>query len=106
MNIEMHIQKTIRRHGSFVHVLKKTVVWVGRKAQEQAVQREEYHLTPKDRYLQSQTMVLNGRPLELSSDGSIPTLDPVLVDVQLPISVAPLSIAFTVLPHFEAPACR
>ncbi|RWR77247.1 Glycoside hydrolase [Cinnamomum micranthum f. kanehirae] len=106
MNIDTHIEMKMRRDDSFSYVLKKTVAWVGRKTMEQAAQREEYHLTPKDGYLQSQTMVLNGRPLELSADGSIPTLDPVLADVQLPISVAPLSIAFVAFPKFEAPVCR
>lgn len=106
MNIEMPIRDGTGRGHSLVLVLKNTVAWVGRKALEQAAQREEYHLTPKDGYLQSQTMVLNGTPLEISEDGVIPLLDPVLVDVNLPVSISPLSIAFITLPNFEAPACR
>lgn len=105
-NIEMPIIDSIVSDSSFVRVLKKTVAWVGRKALETATQREEYHLTPKDGYLQSQTMVLNGSPLELSDDGNIPTLNPTLVDAYSPIYMAPLSIAFISFPNFEAPACR
>lgn len=105
-NIEMQIIDTIVSDSSFVRVLKKTVAWVGRKALETTTQREEYHLTPKDGYLQSQTMVLNGSPLELSDDGNIPTLNPTLVDAYSPIYMAPLSISFISFPNFEAPACR
>ncbi|TXG51684.1 hypothetical protein EZV62_024208 [Acer yangbiense] len=91
---------------SFVlHSLKRSVAWVGNRASEEALSREEYHLTPKDGDIQSQTMVLNGLPIKLTEDGGIPTLDPVRVDVKSPIYVAPLSIAFIVFPNFDAPAC-
>lgn len=106
MNIEMPSGDAIVGDSSFVLVIKKTVAWVGRKTFETTTQREEYHLTPKDGYLQSQTMVLNGSPLELSEDGSIPELNPILVDVNVPLYIAPLSIAFVAFPNLEAPACR
>ncbi|XP_043725007.1 heparanase-like protein 1 [Telopea speciosissima] len=106
MNINLHVkEETIHRGNSFMHGFKRTVSWVGRKASDEAELREEYHLTPKDGYLQSQTMVLNGTPLELTEGGDIPKLEPVLVDVKSPISIAPLSIAFVALPNFEARAC-
>ncbi|KAF8389749.1 hypothetical protein HHK36_024268 [Tetracentron sinense] len=106
MNMNLRVEeKTTQREQSFVHGLKKTVSWIGRKASDETTSREEYHLTPKDGYLRSQTMVLNGTPLQLTEDGDIPALDPVLVDVNSPISVAPLSIAFVSFPNFEATAC-
>ncbi|XP_010258147.1 PREDICTED: heparanase-like protein 1 isoform X2 [Nelumbo nucifera] len=98
-------EQTIQRKGSFIHGLKRTVSWVGRRASDITTMREEYRLTPMDGQIRSQTMVLNGTPLELTENGDIPALDPVLVDVESPISVAPLSIAFVALPHFEAAAC-
>jgi len=67
--------------------------------------REEYHLTAKDGNLQSKTMLLNGVPLELGDDGSVPAMNPVLVVVDSPLYLAPTSIAFVVLPKFEAKAC-
>ena len=75
------------------------------KANEVAKLREEYHLTPKDNNLRSQTMVLNGIPLKLTNEGDIPTMDPVQNNVISPIHIAPLSIAFIVYPNFDAPAC-
>ncbi|CAL5051379.1 unnamed protein product [Urochloa decumbens] len=68
--------------------------------------RDEYHLTAKGGDLRSQVMLLNGRPLATGADGSIPRLEPVKVDAAEPIAVAPYSIVFARIPHFEAPACR
>lgn len=98
-------EKTVAKDNSFTHGLKKTVSWAGRKASDEPLFREEYHLTPKGGYLHSQTMLLNGTPLELTDAGEIPSLNPVLRDMNSPISVARLSIAFIVLPNFDAPAC-
>ncbi|XP_042516628.1 heparanase-like protein 1 [Macadamia integrifolia] len=107
MNINLNIgENTIHKNNSFMHGIKRTVSWVGRKASDEEELREEYHLTPKDGYLQSQTMVLNGTPLKLNEAGDIPSLDPVLVNVKSPISLAPLSIAFVAFPNFEAQACK
>ncbi|RRT51986.1 hypothetical protein B296_00032566 [Ensete ventricosum] len=67
--------------------------------------REEYHLTGKGGDHLSQTVLLNGTPLELTEGGEIPPLNPAYVPVSSPVQVAPLSIAFVVLPNFEAQAC-
>ncbi|PIA62977.1 hypothetical protein AQUCO_00200770v1 [Aquilegia coerulea] len=104
MSFNLKVEDRIHTGGSFMHGLKKTVSWVGRKASDVTALREEYHLTP-DGHLRSQTMLLNGKPLKLTETGDIPTLDPVLVDVRSHISIAPLSISFIAFPKFEAPAC-
>jgi heparanase len=95
----------IERDDFFLHSLKRTVLWVGNKASDGSDVREEYHLTAKDDNQHSRTMLLNGNPLELI-EGEMPTLHPVLVPVNSPIFVAPLSIAFVVFPNFEAKACN
>ncbi|KAK7292182.1 hypothetical protein RIF29_07942 [Crotalaria pallida] len=97
--------KNIHVENSFFHHLKRTFSWVGRKGSD-VTSREEYHLTPEDDNLRSQTMMLNGTPLELTNDGEIPTMVPVQSNVHSPIYVAPLSIAFIVYPNFDAPACN
>lgn len=96
--------KSIHTENSFFSHLKKAFSWIGTKGSDVTF-REEYQLTPKDDYLRSQTMLLNGIPLELTNDGEIPTLDPLLNNVHSPIHLAPLSIAFIVFPNFDAPAC-
>ncbi|KAL1819617.1 hypothetical protein DCAR_0415913 [Daucus carota subsp. sativus] len=68
--------------------------------------REEYHLTAKDRDLHSQTMLLNGNALTLTSSGDIPTFIPVNVNSSEPIKVAPHSIVFVHLPNVVLPACK
>ncbi|KAK1268478.1 Heparanase-like protein 1 [Acorus gramineus] len=105
LNINVLTRGTLLRDGSFMHGLKRTIMWVGRKSSDGMEPREEYHLTPKDGDLHSQTMLLNGIPLELTEAGDIPPLNPVLVSVSSPVSVASLSIAFVVFPSFEARAC-
>lgn len=106
MTVNLHVEKnTVSTDSSIMHSLKKTVSWVGNKASDEPLFREEYHLTPKDGYLRSQTMLLNGTPLELTDEGDIPSLSPILHDVNSPIAVAPFSITFIVLPNFDAPAC-
>lgn len=105
MNLNLFVKKTTMYRGSaFMRGLKKSVSWIGSKADEQLF-REEYHLTPKDGYLRSQTMVLNGMPLELTDDGNIPSLNPVRLNLNAPIFINPLSIAFIAFPNFDAPAC-
>ncbi|XP_062027750.1 heparanase-like protein 1 [Rosa rugosa] len=91
--------------NNFSHGLKRTLSWVGLKASDGPLHRKEYHLTPKGGNLRSKIMVLNGVPLEITKDGNIPELEPVLVPTNSPLSITPLSIKFVVLPHFEAPAC-
>ncbi|XP_042466127.1 heparanase-like protein 2 [Zingiber officinale] len=67
--------------------------------------RKEYHLTAKDDNYLSQTMLLNGTPLELTEEGGLPPLKPLNVLVESPIEVAPLSIAFIVFPNIKVGAC-
>ncbi|WCJ20727.1 glucuronidase 2 [Euphorbia peplus] len=76
-----------------------------KKAGERELKREEYHLTPKNGYLQSQTVLLNGIPLQLTKEGDIPRLEPLHKNHTSPIYVTPLSIAFIVIPNFDAPIC-
>ncbi|KAJ0980198.1 hypothetical protein J5N97_008453 [Dioscorea zingiberensis] len=95
----------IHKDGNFIHGLKRSVSWVGRKILDGSAKREEYHLTGKDSNPLSQTVLLNGTPLELNRDGDIPSLHPILVAGDSPVSVAPLSIAFVVFPNFEAHVC-
>ncbi|KAH9308306.1 hypothetical protein KI387_036217, partial [Taxus chinensis] len=44
--------------------------------------RLEYHLTAKDHNLHSQSMFLNGKALDLTSGGKIPSLDPVEINAR------------------------
>ncbi|KAF7806236.1 heparanase-like protein 1 [Senna tora] len=96
--------RSVIRKNTMTYHLKKTFSWVGTKGSFVTF-REEYHLTPKDDDPQSQTVLLNGVPLELTNEGEIPTMDPVQKNVHSPIYVAPLSIAFVVYPNFDASAC-
>ncbi|OWM90391.1 heparanase-like protein 1 [Punica granatum] len=106
MNLRLRIKESMdNRESIILRGLKKMVSFIGIGASEASLKREEYHLTPRDGFLQSQTMLLNGTPLDLTEDGKIPTLEPSLVGVNSPISIAPLSIAFVVLPNFDAPSC-
>lgn len=106
MNMKLTVKgKDINRESSLSRDIKRAVSWVGSTASDGHLTREEYHLTPKDGYLQSQTMVLNGIPLQLADDEGIPKLDPVRVDVNSPIYITHLSIAFIVFPNFSARAC-
>ncbi|CAM8900271.1 unnamed protein product [Rhodiola kirilowii] len=91
-------------HDKYVG-LEKLMWWVGKKASKNDVRRYEYHLTPQNRNIRSQIVLLNGKALEITGSGDIPSLDPLLVNINLPIAIAPLSIAFVTLPNFEAPAC-
>ncbi|XP_021691291.2 heparanase-like protein 3 isoform X1 [Hevea brasiliensis] len=67
--------------------------------------REEYHLTAKDNDLHSQTVLLNGKILTVSSSGAIPPLEPIKVGLFNPITVAPLSIVFAQITNMTVPAC-
>ncbi|KAH0458361.1 hypothetical protein IEQ34_013676 [Dendrobium chrysotoxum] len=67
--------------------------------------REEYQLTAEDGNLHSQTVLLNGKVLNVDSYGQIPALVPLEVDGSQPIKVAPVSIVFAHLPYVHAPAC-
>ncbi|KAK7411367.1 hypothetical protein VNO78_02800 [Psophocarpus tetragonolobus] len=103
-SVENEVTTSIHKGNSFFDNLKKAFSWVGTKGSDVTF-REEYHLTPKDGYLRSQTMVLNGVPLKLTDQGDLPIMDPVRTTVRSPIYIGPLSIAFIVFPNFDAPAC-
>lgn len=72
---------------------------------QEADQREEYHLTPKDGNILSNVLLLNGEALEVTQEYDIPAMNPRLVDATLPLKVAPRSIIFVTLRGFKAPAC-
>ncbi|KAG5582792.1 hypothetical protein H5410_053419 [Solanum commersonii] len=69
------------------------------------IEREEYHLTAKDGDLHSQTVLLNGKQLNVGHFGRIPLLKPIRVNPSDPISIAPLSIVFVHIPTIQVPAC-
>ncbi|PSR89194.1 Heparanase-like protein [Actinidia chinensis var. chinensis] len=107
MNVNLHAKETTHHSKkSFTHGLKRNMLWVGTKASDGTSFREEYLLTPEDGNLQSKTMLLNGKPLQLTDDGDIPSLNPVLVDPNSLMTIAPLSIKFVAFPNFEASACK
>ncbi|XP_075662630.1 heparanase-like protein 3 [Castanea sativa] len=68
--------------------------------------RKEYHLTAKDGDLHSQTMLLNGKILNIDSSGLIPPLIPIDVNQLDPIIVAPFSIVFAQIPYIKFSACN
>lgn len=70
-----------------------------------AQDREEYHLTPKDGNIQSDVVLLNGTPLQLTESMNIPEMKPKLVDPSTPITVRPDSFVFVTIRDFRAPAC-
>lgn len=105
MSLKLQGNHPPKRENIVVRTLKRAVSFVGVRSSNEPLFREEYHLTPKDGVLQSQTVLLNGVPLENTENGDIPALKPALVDVTTPVSVAPYSIAFIVYPNFDAPVC-
>ncbi|XP_060205002.1 heparanase-like protein 1 [Lycium barbarum] len=90
---------------SFVHGLKESVSWLGSRSSDVTLLREEYHLTPEGGSIKSRRMLLNGKLLQLTERGDIPSLSPVLKSLKSPISIAPLSIKFIVFPNFNSPSC-
>ena len=65
--------------------------------------REEWHLTAPSGDMRSRTALLNGKPLAMGGDGQLPALEPRDGPDGTPIAVAPLSIAFVVLPSRRCP---
>lgn len=96
--------KTLKQHERPSKKKTKHVKGFGERAM--GFTREEYHLTPKDGNIQSQTMLLNNKILGIDSSGNIPKLEPIEVEATQPITVAPYSIVFVHIPYFSAPACR
>lgn len=80
-------------------------LYPGPGSEQSGTEREEYHLTPKGGNIQSDVVLLNGKPLKLTDSLDIPDLDPKLVDAVQPICVAPDSIVFATLKEFNAPVC-
>ncbi|OAY84041.1 Heparanase-like protein 1 [Ananas comosus] len=105
INVDLAAGAGIARDGSLTYDIKRTVSWVGSKASDGPEKREEYHLTAQDGNHLSRTMLLNGTPLELTEDGDVPAMEPLLAPVNSAIYVAPMSMAFVVFPNFEARAC-
>lgn len=68
--------------------------------------REEYHLTPKDGDIHSQTVLLNGKILGVDSSGNIPRLKPIRVNPLSLVTVAPFSIVFAHISNILVPACQ
>ncbi|KAL2319970.1 hypothetical protein Fmac_028939 [Flemingia macrophylla] len=71
----------------------------------QKTMREEYHLTPKDGNIQSDVVLLNGTPLQLTKSLDIPKMKPQLVDASFPITTKPDSIIFIRVERFNALTC-
>lgn len=90
---------------SFARSIKQSVSWVGTKSSDITLSREEYHLTPEGRNIRSRTMLLNGKLLQLTETGDIPSLSPVFTNLNSPLSIEPLSIKFIVFPNFNSPSC-
>jgi heparanase 1 len=67
--------------------------------------RLEYHLTAPNSDVSSEQIELNGRVLEASADGALPSLEPITVDSNEPITLAALSYGFFVLPKTNAEGC-
>lgn len=109
LNIKNSLNLNVIMQGngesSFMRGFKRTISWVGQKASDGPLYREEYHLTPHNGNLRSRVMLLNGTPLVITKDGDIPKLDPLLVKESSFVSISPYSIKFVVFPNFDAPAC-
>ncbi|KAL8465206.1 hypothetical protein ACS0TY_034636 [Phlomoides rotata] len=96
----------VTKKRSFAHRLKRTVSWIGNKASDEKLCREEYHLTPKNGDLQSTIMLLNGKPLQLTDRGAVPSLAPLHRYTNSDLNISPFSIKFIVYPNFSAPGCE
>lgn len=91
---------------SFFHKLKSTFSWIGSKSTDAKLTREEYRLTPQGGDIKSKTMLLNGIPLMVTKTGEIPQMKPAFVNVNSPVSIAPLNIKFIQFPNFQASGCK
>ncbi|XP_050217110.1 heparanase-like protein 3 isoform X2 [Mercurialis annua] len=67
--------------------------------------KEEYHLTARNGDLHSQTVLLNGKALAVTSSGDIPSLEPIKTSLSDPIDVTPFSIVFVQIANITVPAC-
>lgn len=96
---------TIQKEDDVISFFERTLFSQSRINNKTLKHRKEYHLTAKDDNYLSQTMLLNGMPLEVTEEGELPPLKPLNVPVESPIEVAPLSIAFVVFPNVKVEAC-
>lgn len=92
-----------RRHRHYKHRSKVTLL--PHDKQVSVATREEYHLTPMDGNIQSQTVLLNGKALTVDSSGAIPAMEPAFFNSSEPITVSPYSIVFVHLSSFVIQAC-
>lgn len=90
-----------------IHYVQKVYasIWAAFLASVPA-KRLEYHLTAPGGNLHSQVVLLNGYPLGPSPSGDGPSLVPIQVDKVAPVQVAPLSIAFAVIPDAALTICN
>lgn len=99
MNLSLHNSNSRRPNDSNLKYSSKV------KDSNLATEREEYHLTPQYGLLRSSTVLLNGKPLELTKEGELPNLTPVYSESNSSINIATWSIAFIVIPDFVAAGC-
>ncbi len=62
-----------------------------------------YALTAEE--LQSRTVLLNGEPLELGPEDTLPKLSPTRINKDQ-VTLAPTSVNFVTLPQADNPSCR
>ncbi|KAL2621483.1 hypothetical protein R1flu_001688 [Riccia fluitans] len=67
--------------------------------------RLEYHMSAADGTMTGRIVLLNGQPLLVTPSGKIPTLSLVMANLTSPVSLAPFTYAYVVIPNANAPAC-
>ncbi|CAA0813462.1 Heparanase-like protein 3 [Striga hermonthica] len=82
------------------HSSKENSKFVGDK-----LYREEYHLSPMDRNIQSRTVLLNNKALSVDSNGTIPALKPLRVASSKHVTVHPHTIVFVHIAGASVRAC-
>ncbi|KAL2337316.1 hypothetical protein Fmac_011762 [Flemingia macrophylla] len=90
---------------SFVYDMNLNPIFETVPGRVQKTMREEYHMTPKDGNIQSDVVLLNGTPLQLTKSLDIPEMKPQLIDASSPIIAKPDSIIFIHTKSFKAPTC-
>ncbi|KAG0631490.1 hypothetical protein M758_1G257600 [Ceratodon purpureus] len=103
VNLLSHPKDVPMSHGN--KISKHQLIPKKSKVSKLSVTRWEYHLSAPYDDLHSQTVLLNGVPLEITLSGELPSLDPIVKENSSPVSVAPLSIVFVVLPDAQVSIC-
>ena len=103
VNLLSHPKDVPMSHGN--KISKHQLIPKKFKVSKLSVTRWEYHLSAPYDDLHSQTVLLNGVPLEITLSGELPSLDPIVKENSSPVSVAPLSIVFVVLPDAQVSIC-